>query len=105
MVPTGGPSLADPSDQKQSGGFDSSTFASQSGGLGFSLPFAYYAYAVNTTGAAGCFRSSSVDQYTLNAYGDLDNDGINSTFEQQVGSNSENELYRSKGFYVNNETE
>jgi type IV pilus assembly protein PilA len=96
--------LADPSDVKQSGGFNTATWMAQSGGIGFSLEFAYYSYAITGPGV-GCTRSANVGVYTLDAFGDLDNDGTNSTFEQQVGSNGENELYRSRGFYVVNETE
>jgi type IV pilus assembly protein PilA len=104
-VPNGARTLSNPSDQKQSGGFDGvPAFDSKLGGIGFSLPYAYYSYEINTT-SVGCFRSANANMYTLDAYGDLDNDATESTFEQQVGSNSENELFRSKGFYVNNETE
>jgi type IV pilus assembly protein PilA len=97
-------SIANPGDQKQAGTFNNTTFSSALGGMGFEIPFAYYSYAV-TTNTVGCYNSSNQPAYTLDAFGDLDGDDTNSTFEQQVGSNGENELYRSRGFYVANETE
>lgn len=95
-----------PNDNKQTGLWDAvPEWRSQNGGIGFEVQFAYYNYNLISQ-AAGCTRPpNQLQVYTLRALGDLDNDTTLSTFEQAVGSNSENELYRSRGFYVNNETE
>jgi hypothetical protein len=42
--------------------------------------------------------------YTFYAFGDLDGDGVQSTFELAAGSNADNEPYHS-GFYIVNELE
>ena len=94
----------DPSDIKQEGVWNTTSWAAQSGGIGFSVPYAYYSYSFESPGTA-CTRPHSTPMYTLRATGDLDNDSTNSTFEQAVASNGENELYRSRGFFVVNETE
>jgi type IV pilus assembly protein PilA len=105
-VASGDDGKADPSDVKQTGNFETSvTWAAQSGGIGFNVPFAYYSYAVASGPGLSCQNVSQINMYTLRAVGDLDNDNVNSTFEQAVASNAENELYRSRGFYVHNETE
>jgi type IV pilus assembly protein PilA len=95
-----------PSDVKQAGPlFDTSaTWNARLGGIGFSVPFAYYRYSLESPGLA-CTRATLIPMYTLRAVGDLDADTTLSTFEQAVASNGENELYRSRGFYVVNETE
>jgi type IV pilus assembly protein PilA len=103
-VATGDDGKTDPTDVKVAGDFSSAVFSAQAGGIGFSVPAAYYSYSIASIGLA-CTRSSTTVMYTLRAIGDLDNDGTNSTFEQAVASNGENELYRSRGFYVANETE
>jgi type IV pilus assembly protein PilA len=75
-------------------------------GLGFAVELAYYHYAVVSTPAAStCLNSASGDYYRLQAIGDLDGDSTTSLFEQAAGSNSNNELYRSTGFFIQNETE
>jgi type IV pilus assembly protein PilA len=103
-VDTGTDGKANPSDIKQTGAWDTAIWSAQLGGIGFSVPFAYYSYSVTSPGLA-CTRSALIPMYTLRAVGDLDDDATNSTFEQAVASNGENELYRSRGFYVQNETE
>lgn len=98
--------MTDPTDQKQSiataftGGFAAGN------GIGFSLDNRYYMYSLNSA-TPGCNHlpgnvSSGV---LLGAAGDLDNDATNSRFELAAGSNSDNELYHAKGFYIVNETE
>ena len=92
-----------PSDQKQRGDYTTPSWRS----LGFSHEFSYYRMEIVTQPAGGQCRNpaGAIDLYQLRAVGDLDGDGITSLFEVAVGSTNENELYRSKGFYVNNETE
>lgn len=94
-----------PSDIKQTGVWDTTTWAAQSGGLGFSVEYAYYQYGLDSIGLGCTQPSATAGIYTLRALGNLDNDTVIATFEQAVGSNAENELYRSRGFYVANETE
>jgi type IV pilus assembly protein PilA len=103
-VDTGNDGKANPSDIKQEGVWDTAIWSARLGGIGFSVPFAYYSYSLVSPGLA-CTRAALIPMYTLRAVGDLDDDGTNSTFEQAVASNQENELYRSRGFYVQNETE
>jgi type IV pilus assembly protein PilA len=91
-----------PGDTKQTGLWTGSW--AMNGGIGFSVEFGYYQYELANSVSA-CSRASSTGQYTLRATGNLDGDAVSSVFEQAVGSNAENELYRSRGFYVNNETE
>jgi hypothetical protein len=73
-------------------------------GIGFAVELAYYRYAIGSAGST-CFNTAGGEYYRLQAFGDLDGDGTQSLFEQAAGSNSNNELYRSKGFFVQNETE
>ena len=65
----------------------------------------YYEYNI-TTGMAGCGGAPSTDGvYTFNANGDLDGDMTQSNFEISVGSNADNELFRSPGIFVQRELE
>ena len=65
----------------------------------------YYQYAI--IGSADiCGLAAATDTvYTFQAVGNLDGDASLSTFEIAVGSNTDNELYRSPGIYVVNELE
>jgi type IV pilus assembly protein PilA len=74
-------------------------------GLGFQVELAYYHYGVVNLGTAGCLNPKNGNYYQLQAVGDLDGDTVTSLFEQAAGSNDNNELYRSKGFFIQNETE
>jgi type IV pilus assembly protein PilA len=99
-----------PDDTKQSGDYTTagwaSSDASQVAGLGFSLEYGYYAYEVESVGDGTlCGNPVSTPLYTMRAVGDLDADGIFSTFDLAVGSNAENELYHARGFNIVNETE
>jgi type IV pilus assembly protein PilA len=71
-----------------------------------------YSFAVNPVPVGnGCVNSEAGESftagnvYTLFAQGDLDDDGINSTFEVTVQVNEGGDLVRAGGFYINNETE
>jgi len=65
----------------------------------------YYEYNI-TTGAPGCGTMHSTPGiYTFHANGDLDGDGVFSNFEISVGSNADNELFRSPGIFVERELE
>jgi type IV pilus assembly protein PilA len=65
----------------------------------------YYKYAIVGSADMCGLSPSSTTVYTFHAYGDLDGDSTLSTFEVSVGSNTDNELYRSPGIYVVNELE
>jgi len=90
-----------PDDVKKPGTYKGNSFEA----VGFSLEKGYYNYVIETTGTVGVGHKPSLPAYNLQAIGNLDNDAISSLFEQAVASNAENELYRSAGFYVSNETE
>lgn len=96
----------DPSEQKNRFNTSSDDFPSMAT-IGFTIadPI-YYTYSITNTDGAGCGNNPGDPQvYTLSANGDLDGDETNSTFELAVGTSSENELYKARGFYVVNETE
>ena len=70
--------------------------------------YVYYGYGIDSLGVTGgvtCLTTpaSSVSIYTFYAHGDLNNDGIWSTFEMAVGSTDANQLHHSKGLYIVNE--
>lgn len=75
--------------------------------LGFSVPGPhYYSYEIIGNAMSSCSSpASNPAVYSFRAYGDLDGDNTNSTFELSVGSNEKNTLYHSTGFYVVNELE
>ena len=92
-----------PSSIKQTGGYDNPTFGQS--GLGFSVAYAYYSYRVVSTPGASCNNVTNALLYQLQAWGDLDGDSTLSQFEQATASNSNNEMYRARGFFIVNETE
>jgi type IV pilus assembly protein PilA len=59
----------------------------------------YYEYHVaEQDGTGDCGHGpSELDLYAFTAVGDLDNDGVTSTFTMEAGSNTDNVLYRSPG--------
>ncbi len=64
----------------------------------------YYQYHV-LGGASRCANAPSSNIYSFQAHGDLDGDGVRSTFEISVGSDDSNALYRSSSIYRINELE
>jgi type IV pilus assembly protein PilA len=84
--------------------FTSQAAAFKNEGLGFWVQYGYYGYNL-VSSAAGCDISGGQALYSLQAFGNLDGDSVTALFEQAAGSSSENELYRSRGFYIVNETE
>jgi hypothetical protein len=61
---------------------------------------------VPTGSPATCtLKSVAAERYFIRAYGDLDGDGTQSTFELAVGTTPENDLYHAAGVYVVNEVE
>ena len=94
-----------PSDQKVIGNFNAAGWKD----LGYSTGYSYFRYEVIAEGTfAGpdCGIPANTPLiYTLRALGDLDADGTLSTFDLAVGSSSENELYRARGFRTVNDYE
>jgi type IV pilus assembly protein PilA len=72
--------------------------------LGFTPENVYYHYVINTL-SEGCDRPASTELYRFQAFGDLDGDNIQSTFELAAGSNDNNELFHGSGIFINEETE
>jgi type IV pilus assembly protein PilA len=105
IVADSGPFPAAPGAQKQTHAFSAeASFAA----LGFSVADpVYYGYQITANGGgdACATAAGTADVYTFQAFGDLDGDGTQSTFELAVGSNGDNELYRAPGFYIVNELE
>lgn len=69
--------------------------------------FVYYGYTITSSEATGNCNGAPNRAlvYTFRAIGDLDGDGVRSTFEMAVGSADDNDLYHGRGFYIVNETE
>lgn len=71
---------------------------------GFAISdYVYCGYMIESSGEV-CNVQSDTDIYTLRAHGDLDGDNVNSTFELAVRSSTDG-VYKSGGFYINDETE
>lgn len=64
----------------------------------------YYNYAI-VGGDGMCGHVAGEDIYQFRATGDLDGDMVPSLFELASGSDNENNLIRSPGLYIENETE
>ena len=64
----------------------------------------YFAYGETSSGG-GCGKPINSPLYTFFANGDLDGDGIWSTFELAAGSNGSNEFFHARGVYIINESE
>jgi prepilin-type N-terminal cleavage/methylation domain-containing protein len=77
--------------------------------LGFSVAdLVYYSYGL-ASGPSGVGHCSNVPNesvlYTFFANGDLDGDGVYSTFELAAGSDPTNVLYHARGIHVTSELE
>jgi type IV pilus assembly protein PilA len=90
-----------PSDQKQMGDFTAPEWRA----LAYQTGYTYFRYEVISSGQRCSVGANSTDVYTMRALGDLDNDGILSTFDLTVASSTENELYRARQFHVTNDYE
>lgn len=87
------------------------------GGAGFDqlvfkqADYVYFGYGISSVAPAGggivCVTNptSLTNVYTFYAQGDLDDDGVRSTFELAVGASGGYELYHARGFYIVNEIE
>ena len=66
----------------------------------------YYQYSITAANSGLCGgMASTAAVYTFQAIGNLDGDAIQSRFELAVGSNTNNDLYRAPGIFVQNELE
>jgi prepilin-type N-terminal cleavage/methylation domain-containing protein len=73
--------------------------------MGFSVSdYVYFGYGFNSVGKCG-WNPNEASIYTFSAQGDLDGDGIRSTFELAAGTDADRTLYHARGFFVVNETE
>jgi type IV pilus assembly protein PilA len=98
-VPSSGLSPGNPGSEKQGYSADANAAA-----LGFRIAdYVYFGYGF--TGGDGCNRSVGAHVYTFFAYGDLDDDNTNSTFELATSVHTDMTLYHARGFYVVNEVE
>jgi prepilin-type N-terminal cleavage/methylation domain-containing protein len=77
-------------------------------GLGFSIAdFTYFSYGLVTPSAASsCGNAANTSAlYTFYAHGDLDGDGLESTFELASGTDTSNVLMHSRAVFVDHEIE
>jgi prepilin-type N-terminal cleavage/methylation domain-containing protein len=76
--------------------------------LGFTLAdFTYFSYGIVSKNAASSCGNlpNTPDLYTFYAHGDLDGDGVESTFELAAGSDGSNVLMHSRAVAAAHETE
>jgi type IV pilus assembly protein PilA len=76
-------------------------------GLGFTVAdFIYFGYGLTSGPGDSCGNvRNTTSMYTFFANGNLDGDAAYSTFELAVGSNTDNELYHGRGYYIVDEIE
>jgi type IV pilus assembly protein PilA len=104
IVGDGGPDPSPPQRFKQKMRGDDPNFMV----LGFTVADeVYFSYAMAANPADGrCgVIAGEMSVYTFMAKGDLDGDGIYSTFEMATGTDDSNTLYHAIGFYIDNELE
>ena len=64
----------------------------------------YYQYCINNS-TDSCGHAAGDALYSFDAIGNLDGDGVLSTFEIAAGADPQNDMYRTPGIYVVNELE
>ena len=63
-------------------------------------PLYFEYWIVEQDGISDCGHPpNEIDTYRFVAHGDLDNDGVRSTFELAAGTNNDNALYRAPGIF------
>jgi type IV pilus assembly protein PilA len=73
--------------------------------MGFTVgDYVYFGYGFTGTDKCG-WAPDDPSVYTFSAQGDLNGDGVRSTFELAAGTDAERTLYHASGFFVVNETE
>lgn len=74
--------------------------------LGFTIAdFVYFGYGISSSSAKCGWSANQAQVYTFFAQGDLDGDGILSTFELAAGTDKDAVLYHAKGIFIANEIE
>jgi type IV pilus assembly protein PilA len=74
--------------------------------LGFSIAdFVYFGYGISSNASKCGWTANQALVYTFFAQGDLDADGVRSTFELATATDKDTTLYHAKGFYIANEIE
>jgi type IV pilus assembly protein PilE len=76
--------------------------------IGFNIAeVVYFSYGFATGGGVGACGHGPNDPtlYTFYANGDLDGDGIESTFEMAAGSDASNGMYHAIGLHIDKQTE
>jgi hypothetical protein len=77
--------------------------------LGFTIAdYVYFGYGMTSGGGATgkcSWTGNQPNVYTFLANGDLDNDGLKSTFELAAGTDKDATLFHAKGFFIVNEIE
>ncbi len=111
LLPSSNRIPSNPGPVQQFGDFESDEVFQS---IGFTSPEpVYYGYQVLSMGMAGtggmlspslCMLSSG-SVYTFSAVGDLDGDGVRSTFEVAAGLDDSLEMYRQPGIYAELELE
>ena len=99
VQPAGNWATTSPSSQKSV--VDWSAQGASYGALNFGpadpLYFIYSITEIPNGGTGICGTADSIAVYTFTANGDLDDDGTQSSFSLEVGSNEDNALYRAPG--------
>lgn len=68
--------------------------------------YVYYSYVVQGPAAQPCGHPAlKEDLYTFSAHGDLDGDGVRSTFELAAGTDSTNNLYHARAVFISEDDE
>ena len=98
-APAGNWAVNSPSDQKHvvSWAAQSDSYSTLNFGPADPLYFIYSVTEIPGGGTGTCGNVISIPIYTFEANGDLDDDGTDSTFALEVGSNADNALYRAPG--------
>lgn len=94
-----------PTDEKVFFDFDTTPAFHQ---LSFTIADAiYYRYGVISGFPSTCntVPANTDGVYTFRAIGDLDADGVQSTFDLAVATDANQTLYHARGFHITNETE
>lgn len=79
----------------------------EAGGIGFNAGSSYYVYGNTGFADSGTCAglASDSEAYVLAAYGDLDNDDVESNFTLTTATNASNEIYKAGQTFIVNELE
>lgn len=86
-----------PGTSKKLGDYTSQSWKS----LHHTISYSYFRFEIETVGGARCdVPAQTGPLYLIRARADLDGDGARSSFELATGSDTDNFLYHSRGFYI-----